>query len=242
MNVGHDTVKPLEQNTGKRIFDMNRNNIFLVSQDKRNKSKQTNGPWSNSKAFAQLRSERQNQRTARGTGGSIHRRRGRQGASARGEAFTDGATGKGPAPGGSIHRRQGASARRAGAQGAVRAGQKHFRARSTLQARRRRGAGTYTWRQTPPSQTGMDLVSENSRVQGWGTFVQAAGTEEEGCGSPGARSRVPSPCSHCGPGFCPLALWAGSLSRLLSSCRCCSGLGSWEPAGCFPSGLARVSA
>ena len=122
----------------------------------------------------------------------------------------------------------------------MRTGQKHFRAGSTLQARRRRGAGTYTWRQTPPSQTGMDLVSENSRVQGWGTFVQAAGTEEEGRCSPGAHSRVPSSCSHCGPGFCPVASWAGSLSRLLSNCGYCSGLGSWEPAGCFPSGLTRV--
>lgn len=32
---------------------------------------------------------------------------------------------------------------------------------------------TYTWWQTSPSQTGNDFVSENSRVQGRGTFSQA---------------------------------------------------------------------
>lgn len=33
---------------------------------------------------------------------------------------------------------------------------------------------THTWWQTPPSQTGKDFISEKSRVQGWGTFLQAA--------------------------------------------------------------------
>lgn len=38
----------------------------------------------------------------------------------------------------------------------------------------------------PPSQTGKDFVSENSRVQGWGTFLQAA-AQREGLWLRGAR-------------------------------------------------------
>ena len=118
----------------------------------------------------------------------------------------------------------------------MRTGQKPFRAGSTLQARRRRGAGTYTWRQTPPSQTGMDLVSENSRVQGWGTFVQAAGTEEGGRCSPGAHSRVPSSCSHCGPGFAPWLPGLGPCPGCLATAGAALGWGPGSLQAAFPLG------
>lgn len=65
----------------------------------------------------------------------------------------------------------------------------------------------------PPSQTGKDFVSENSRVQGWGTFLQAA-AQREGPWLRGAR----------GPGGPLPAPWRAPAAGL--------GLGS-APAGCF---------
>lgn len=58
-----------------------------------------------------------------------------------------------------------------------------------------------------------------------------------------SRPPLPSSCSRCRSGVLPLPLpGLGALSPgLLSDCGCCSELGSWEPAGWFPSGLVRVS-
>ena len=39
LNVRHNTIKLLEENIRKTFFDINHSNIFLVSQGKRDKSK-----------------------------------------------------------------------------------------------------------------------------------------------------------------------------------------------------------
>lgn len=75
---------------------------------------------------------------------------------------------------------------------------------------------TYTWWQTPPSQTGRDFVSENRRVQGWGCFLQAA-EHKRGRGSPRLGPWLPSPAplgdAHLGWG--PWSLQASSPQGLL---------------------------
>ena len=43
LNVRHDTIKLLEGNISETFFNINYSNIFLMSQDKRNKSK--NKKW-----------------------------------------------------------------------------------------------------------------------------------------------------------------------------------------------------
>lgn len=112
---------------------------------------------------------------------------------------------------------------------------------------------TYTWWQTPPSQTGKDFVSENSRVQGRGTFSQAAGTKEKGRGlgggsvpqelSPAPRKRpLPEgdPGSLLGLGSVPPAPWDRTCSQ---GCRTCAEV-PWlgDPAACRPAWWCRGSA
>ena len=57
LNIRHDTIKLLEENTGKTFSDINHTNVFLGQSPKaiQIKVKYTNGTQSNLEAFVQQR-------------------------------------------------------------------------------------------------------------------------------------------------------------------------------------------
>ena len=75
INIGHDTIKPLEENIGKTFRDINYSNIFLDQSPKAkeiNKSKYKQmGPNQTYKLLLSKRNHKQNKKSTYGVGENI---------------------------------------------------------------------------------------------------------------------------------------------------------------------------